>query len=171
MGKITRCLLQNQGLSTLIFYIGDDIMSKEFQNEKMMNIVLDEITYAKWCKGLKELHLNRIKKGLKTSTFIIPLVYELNEKEYRLDAWMPGRKAVKKNDKGQDVYAKMYRYIVPKIIMEEFFKKESLGQAYNFLVKQNEYVAKGELVVDIKDPNMAPTRFDLAKKYRQELKA
>ena len=145
-------------------------MSKDFQNEKMMQIVLDEITYTKWCKGLKELHLNRIKKGIKASTFIIPLVYEVNENLYQLDAYMPGNKAVKKNDKGELVYAKMYRYFISKEVMEAFFARESLGQAYNFLVKQNEDIAKGELLIDLKDPNKAPTRFDLAKKYKNDLK-
>ena len=145
-------------------------MTRDFQNEKMMQIVLDEITYTKWCKGLKELHLNRIKKGIKASTFIIPLVYEINDDLYQLDAYMPGNKAVKKNNKGQLVYTKMYRYFISKNLMEQFFAKESLGQAYNFLIKQNPDVTKGQLLIDLKDPNLAPTRFDLAKKYKADLK-
>ncbi len=146
-------------------------MSKHFQNEKMMDIILDTITYTQWCKGLKEIHLNRIKKGIKVSTFIIPLVYELNNGLYRLDIYMPGRKAVKYNDKGQEVYTKMYRYFVSKQTIDRFFKYESLGQGYNFEIKQNPDIEEGILMMDLQNPNIAPTRFDLAKKYKTDLKA
>lgn len=145
-------------------------MTKHFQNERMMQIILDEITYSKWCKGLKELHLNRIKKGIKASTFIIPLVYEINNNLYQLDAYMPGKKAVKYNDNGEEVYTRMYRYFITKDTMEAFFANESLGRAYNIIIKQNPNVNDGKLIMDLNNPNLAPTRFDLAKQYKANLK-
>ena len=145
-------------------------MVKQFWNQREMEIELDDYKDVKWREGMPRRYRNKIEKGIKVSSFHIPLAYPYKDDLYILDEYMQGPKAIKKNSKGEQVYTRMYRYIVTKEIMEQYMRFDSLGQAYNFLVKQNMGVSKGIKLMDLKNPDDAPTRKDLGKKYKMEMK-
>lgn len=144
--------------------------AKQFWNQNEMEIKLDEEKDIKWRKAMPKRYINKIMKGIKVSTFHIPLPYPYKDGNYILDTYMQGPKALKKNSKGEQVYTRMYRYLVTKEIMEQYMQFDSLGQAYNFLVKQNEGVSKGIKMMDLTNPDDAPTRKDLGKKYKTKMK-
>lgn len=141
-----------------------------FTNQKLMNVAAANEKI--WNEAvMPAVHLNRITHGRKVSSVGTPVVYPFSAIPglFILDMYFYNMKSKKgekipyRNDNGDIVFPTMYRYLIDYPALIALFSGESVGQNYNFAIKQALRIAPGEKIFDYKEtPDKAPTRRDVA---------
>lgn len=141
-----------------------------FTNQALMNIVSENEKV--WHNAIMPaIHLNRITHGRKVSSVGTPVVYRhpTTPGFFILDMYFYNMKSKKgekipyRNNNGDIVFPTMYRYVIDYAALIALFSGESVGQNYNFAIKQALRIAPGVKIFDYKEtPDKAPTRRDVA---------
>lgn len=146
-------------------------MNSRFYNAKLMNVTAENEKL--WNQSIMPgIHINRIIHGRKVSSMGTPIVKPHPE--------IPGlcildmyffnkvKGEYRRNSDGEIVFGTMYRYLIDYPALLALFAGESIGQNYNFAIKQASRIERGVKMLDFKDNHdLAPTMKDLAKEARK----
>lgn len=139
-------------------------MSKKYFNEKIMNIELNN----KLVQNMMEsITVDRIHDGRKPSNWIYPIIQKVKENNqiyWRLYVFM----TPVKDSNGTYRYTYKYVYWIPEEKIRKFLSHETLGGAYNDLIKMSlprirELEPTNEKGIPKVHPNRGWSRKDLAK--------
>lgn len=146
-------------------------MNSRFYNAKLMNVTA--ANEKVWNQSIMPgVHINRIIHGRKVSSMGTPIVYPHPEIPGLciLDMYFfnPVKGEFRRNSNGDIVFGTMYRYLIDYPALFALFEGESIGQNYNFAIKQATRIEPGVKMLDFKgNHDLAPTMKDLAKIARQ----
>ena len=132
-------------------YYNADMINIHIENLELMNRIMESI------------NVRRISTGRVASSWCLPLFEHLEDNDWRVHMYL----GIKENSRGEKVYCDRYCYRATDDIVKRFLQYESLGKAYNEMLKKNPNAIYEPEMLSKKSPDEGFTRIDLAQKARE----